>query len=113
MPRTPSYPQDPPPGHVWADGASRLTGRSIEQLYKDRQAQKQGSTNHGPKSVTLGARKAAWRIADIEAWLAEQGYVAPAPEHLHDGRPHEPRRSRRKRAARPAEAEDARPRAAA
>lgn len=90
MPRTPTFNQDPPPGHVWADGASRLTGRSIEQLYKDRQEQKRSGHSHGPKSVTIGARKAAWRIDAIEAWLSSQSGPAPDEQELHDSRPAEP-----------------------
>lgn len=93
MPRTPTFNQDPPPGHVWADEASRLTGRSIEQLYKDRQKQKRTGNSNGPRSVDLG-RKAAWRIADIEAWL-NGSTPDPDPQMLHDSRPAEPRRARR------------------
>jgi predicted DNA-binding transcriptional regulator AlpA len=87
VPRTPQYDQSPPPGHVWADEASRLAGRSIEQLYKDRQKQKRTGRSNGPWSVSVG-RKAAWREADIEAWLDGQ---APSPdaEQQHNSRPAE------------------------
>jgi hypothetical protein len=80
VPRTPQYSQPAPPGHVWADEASRLAGRSIEQLYKDRQKQKRTGSSNGPWCVSVG-RKAAWRIADIEAWLAGQ---APGPDADQD-----------------------------
>lgn len=91
MPRTPTFNQPPPPGHVWADGASRLTGRAVETLYKDRQKQKRTGHSDGPRSVDVG-RKAAWRIADIEAWLAGP---APGPDskQIHNSRPPEPARS--------------------
>lgn len=100
MPRTPTFRQDPPPGFVWADEASRLTGRAIETLYKDRQ--KGHENSDGPKSVTIG-RKAAWRVTDIEAWLDAQTNPEPAPKQQRDSRPPEPRRAPRKRpAAKPA-----------
>jgi hypothetical protein len=92
VPRTPTFNQEPPPGHVWADGASRRTGRSIEQLYKDRQEQKRTGRSHGPWSVTIGARKAAWRLADIEHWLKGQTGPAPDADALHNSRPPEPAR---------------------
>jgi predicted DNA-binding transcriptional regulator AlpA len=92
VPRTPTFNQPPPPGHVWADEASRLTGRSVEQLYKDRQDQKRTGHSHGPRSVTIGARKAAWRIADIEAWLGGQTGPAPDADSLHNSRAPEPAR---------------------
>lgn len=90
MPRTPTFNQSPPPGHVWADKASELAGRSIEQLYKDRQKQKRTGSSNGPWSVSVG-RKAAWRIDDIKAWLDGQ---APGPdaEQIHNSRPAEPAR---------------------
>jgi predicted DNA-binding transcriptional regulator AlpA len=89
VPRTPQYNQSPPPGHVWADEASRLSGRAIETLYKDRQKQKRTGRSDGPRSVDVG-RKAAWRIADIEAWLAGQEGPAPTAQMLHDSRAPEP-----------------------
>ena len=91
MPRTPTFTQPPPPGHVWADEASRLSGRSIEQLYKDRQKQKRTGRSNGPRCVSLG-RKAAWRTADIETWLAGQA-PGPSAEQLHNSRPSEPART--------------------
>lgn len=91
MPRTPTFNQPPPPGYVWADKASELAGRSIEQLYKDRQRQKRTGSSNGPRCSSVG-RKAAWRIADITAWLDGQ---APGPdaEQLHNSRPPEPARA--------------------
>jgi len=87
VPRTPTFNQPPPPGHVWADEASRLSGRAVETLYKDRQKQKRTGQSDGPRSVDVG-RKAAWRTSDIEAWLTGQ---APGPDaqQLHDSRPPE------------------------
>ncbi|HET8944451.1 MAG TPA: hypothetical protein VFO59_06680 [Dehalococcoidia bacterium] len=92
MPRTPTFTQPPPPGHVWADEASRLAGRSIEQLYKDRQAQKRTGRSNGPRSVSIG-RKAAWRTSDIQNWLDEQAGPEPDAEALYNSRPPEPARA--------------------
>lgn len=95
--KTPQYSQPAPPGYVWVDEASRLSGRSIETLYKDRQKQKRTGQSDGPKSVSVG-RKAAWRIADIEEWLQSR-VVDLNPEIAHNSRPSEPRRARRSTSA--------------
>ncbi|HEY1180234.1 MAG TPA: hypothetical protein VGF17_29100, partial [Phytomonospora sp.] len=93
----PTFKVPPPPGFAWADQASRLTGRSIEQLYKDRQMQNRLGHSNGPRSVTIG-RKAAWRITDIAAWLDAQTSVTADPRRVHESRPAEPRIQRRRRA---------------
>ncbi|MFF9624217.1 helix-turn-helix transcriptional regulator [Streptomyces griseosporeus] len=92
MPRTPRFNTPPPPGYVWVDEASTLTGRSIEQLYKDRQEQKRTGRSNGPRSVSIG-RKAAWRIKDIQAWLDGQTGPAPDADSLYTSRPAEPARA--------------------
>lgn len=92
MPRTPTFNQPPPPGHVWADEASRLSGRAVETLYKDRQKQKRTGHSDGPRSVDVG-RKAAWRLTDIQAWLTGQSGPAPDDQMLRDSRPAEPARA--------------------
>jgi predicted DNA-binding transcriptional regulator AlpA len=89
VPRTPQHKQNPPPGYVWIDGAARLSGRTIETLYKDRSQQRRGVPCNGPRSVDIG-RKAAWRIADIEAWLAAAPDVEPNAQHIYNSRPAEP-----------------------
>lgn len=91
MPRsTPKHKQPAPPGFVWVDEAARLSGRTIETLYKDRSQRRRGIPCNGPRSVDIG-RKAAWRIADIQAWLAAAPDVAPDADALYNGRPPEPR----------------------
>lgn len=86
---TPQHKQAAPPGHVWIDEAARLSGRTIETLYKDRGIQRRTGTCPGPRSVDLG-RKAAWRIADIEAWLSNAQELGPDADQLHNSRPAEP-----------------------
>lgn len=92
MPRTPQYSQPAPPGYVYADEASRLTGRAIETLYKDRQ--KAPEDNQGPKSETLN-RKAVWKLTAIAEWLDKGSNPQPDPEREAENRPPEPRRTRR------------------
>ncbi|WP_192582750.1 helix-turn-helix transcriptional regulator [Streptomyces triticiradicis] len=92
MPRNPRPHKTPaPPGFAWIDEASRLSGRTIDTLYKDRSMQRRTGQCPGPRSVALG-RKAAWRIADIDAWLNEQTELGPDEETLHNSRPPEPAR---------------------
>jgi predicted DNA-binding transcriptional regulator AlpA len=86
---TPQHKTPAPPGYVWIDEASRLSGRTIETLYKDRSIQRRTGHCPGPRSVDLG-RKAAWRIADIEAWLDGSPELGPTAQALHNGRPAEP-----------------------
>jgi predicted DNA-binding transcriptional regulator AlpA len=88
VPRTPQYSKPAPPGYVWADEASRLSGLSIETLYKYRQR------GIGPRSGKVG-RNVAWPVDGINAWLEAQMNEGPTPEQLHDSRPSEPRRTRR------------------
>jgi hypothetical protein len=90
VPRTaPRFKQPAPPGHVYVDGASRLSGRTIETLYKDRSVQRRTGQCNGPRSVTRNG-KAMWRIADIEAWLADAPEPGPTDGDLYDSRPPEP-----------------------
>ena len=93
MPRNaPQYKQPAPPGYVYIDEASRLSGRTIETLYKDRSIQRRTGQCPGPRSITR-SRKALWRIADIEAWLDEGPELGPDAEELHNSRPAEPARA--------------------
>lgn len=92
MSRTPQYTQPAPPGYVYADEASRLTGRAIETLYKDRQ--KAPGDNQGPKSETLN-RKAVWSLKAIAEWLDEQMNPQPNAERQAENRPPEPRMPRK------------------
>lgn len=84
----PKHKQTAPPGFCWIDQASELTGRTIETLYKDRKIQRRTGNCPGPKSVDLG-RKAAWRIADIQAWLDGAQDIGPDAGRLHNSRPAE------------------------
>lgn len=92
MPRNPRPHKAPaPPGFAWIDEASRLSGRTIDTLYKDRSIQRRTGHCSGPRSVTLG-NKAAWRIADIEAWLNKPTELGPDEQMLRNSRPAEPAR---------------------
>ena len=93
MPRpTPQFKQSAPPGYVYITEASRLSGRTIDTLYKDRSIQRRTGQCPGPPSETRN-RKAVWRIAAIEAWHAAQGQLGPDAQMLHDSRPPEPARA--------------------
>ncbi|MFI8872388.1 hypothetical protein [Streptomyces sp. NPDC055243] len=93
MPRTPQYSQPAPPGYVYADEASRLTGRAIETLYKDRQ--KAPEDNPGPRSETRN-RKAVWSLEAIAEWHEQQKNPSPDAQREAENRPPEPRRPRKK-----------------
>ncbi|QQM45102.1 hypothetical protein [Streptomyces liliifuscus] len=93
MPRkAPHFKQSAPPGFVYINEASRLSGRSIETLYKDRSIQRRTGQCPGPPSETRN-RKAVWLIAEIQAWHDAQGGLGPDPEQLHNSRPAEPARA--------------------
>lgn len=93
MPRsTPQFKQPAPPGFVYINEAARLSGRSIETLYKDRSIQRRTGRCPGPPSETRN-RKAVWRIAAIEAWHDSQGELGPDAQALHDSRPPESARA--------------------
>lgn len=94
MPRpNPQHKTPAPPGFVYVVEASRLSGRTIETLYKDRSIQRRTGHSFGPPSKTLNG-KAVWRIADIEAWRDAAPYVEPDAEQVNDSRPPEPRLSK-------------------
>lgn len=89
MPRTaPQFKQPAPPGFVYVNDAARLSGRTIETLYKDRSVQRRTGHCNGPRSVTRNG-KAMWRIADIEAWLADAPEPGPTADDLYGSRPPE------------------------
>lgn len=76
-----------PPGYIWIDEASRLTGLAQQTLYNYRH---QGV---GPPSTTY-RRKAVYKLADVEAWIAEQLAPAADPARLRERRPPEPKKPR-------------------
>lgn len=88
MPTPSQNPASPPPGHVWSDEASRLTGLSVKTLWNYRHLGK------GPKSFPIG-RKLAYPLDEINAWVAAQRNPAPDVTAEHDSRPPEPRKLRR------------------
>lgn len=93
MPRsTPKHKQPPPPGYVYVVEASRLSGRTVETLYKDRSVQRRTGQCFGPPSKTING-KAVWSIADIKEWLDRAPYVEPDAEQLYNSRPPEPARA--------------------
>lgn len=85
MPRSSQNPASPPPGHVWSDEASRLTGLSVKTLWNYRHLDK------GPKPFPIG-RKLAYPLDEINAWLEAQRNPAPDADKAHSSRPPEPRR---------------------
>lgn len=92
MPRSSQKPAPPPPGHVWSDEASRLTGLSVKTLWNYRHLDK------GPKPFPIG-RKLAYPLDEINAWLDAQRNPAPDADKAHSSRPPEPRRLRTSRPA--------------
>ncbi|MFE7237262.1 helix-turn-helix transcriptional regulator [Streptomyces sp. NPDC057580] len=84
MPRLAKVPTPPPPGCVWIQEASRLTGLSVKTLHNYRHLDK------GPKPFPIG-RKLAYPIEHIEAWLDLQRNPAPDEEQARQSRPPEPR----------------------
>ncbi|MDQ0792061.1 AlpA family transcriptional regulator [Streptomyces sp. B1I3] len=90
MPRLSQNPTPAPPGHVWSQEASRLTGLSVKTLWNYRHLDK------GPASFLIG-RKLAFPLEGpdgINAWLKEQRHPAPDADKAHSSRPPEPRRLR-------------------
>ncbi|MCX5158143.1 helix-turn-helix domain-containing protein [Streptomyces sp. NBC_00264] len=85
MPRLAKVPTPPPPGCVWIQEASRLTGLSVKTLHNYRHLDK------GPKPFPVG-RKLAYPVEHIAAWLDEQRNPAPDAAAVHSSRPPEPRR---------------------
>lgn len=75
-----------PAGYIWADEASRLTGLALKTLYNYRYK------GVGPPSTTY-RRKVAYKLADVESWIAEELAPAVDPERLQECRPLDPRRS--------------------
>ncbi|MEV7364315.1 helix-turn-helix transcriptional regulator [Streptomyces sp. NPDC004532] len=90
MPRPAKIPAPPPAGCLWTPAAARHIGLSVSTLYTYKN---QGKAPDGCFEV---ARKLAWPIEGLDAWLDAQRKQAPSPARLHETRPAEPRASRRK-----------------
>lgn len=90
MPTPSLKPQAPPPGHVWIDEASRLTGLTVKTLYNRRykdEAPAKGSFPIGRKLVfPLDGPDG------INAWFDAQRNPAPDVTAERDRRPPEPRK---------------------
>lgn len=95
MPRPSNEDVPPPLGHVWSDEAARRMSITLNTLYNYRQQDK------GPQGIP-SPRRLAYRIADIDAYLAERARQVNDPAREHDSRPAETRlapHSRRTRTA--------------
>lgn len=95
MPRSSQNPAPAPPGHVWIEEASRLTGLSVKTLYNRRY--KAASPSAG--SFPIG-RKLAFPLEGpdgINAWFEAQRNPAPGADEAHNSRPPEPRKLRASR----------------
>ncbi|MCX5138379.1 hypothetical protein [Streptomyces sp. NBC_00338] len=95
MPRSSQNPTPAPPGHVWIDEASRLTGLSVKTLYNRRYKDESPSAGSFP----IG-RKLAFPLEGpdgIKAWFEAQRNPAPDADKAHSSRPPEPRRLRNSR----------------
>ena len=93
MPRSSQNPTPAPPGHIWIEEASRLTGLSKKTLYNLRYK------GEGPACYPIG-RKLAFPLDganNIHAWFEALTNPAPDTDTAHDSRPPEPRRLRASR----------------
>ncbi|MEV5472141.1 helix-turn-helix transcriptional regulator [Streptomyces sp. NPDC002387] len=84
MPRKPRREPPPPSGCVWIDEAADHVGVTVGTLYNWRHL------GRGPRSFTIG-RRAAYRIADLDAYLEELYQAAVNPKPIPEMRPPEPR----------------------
>lgn len=99
MPTPAKNPAPPPAGCLWTTEAAHRIGLTVKTLYTYKNQGK------APECFPI-ARKLAWPIESLDAWLAAQRKQAsPDPEQEHDSRPPEPRLTRRKKAT-PADADD-------
>lgn len=95
MTKTARHTRPAPPGCVWIDEASRLTGLAVKTLYNYR-----SRGEGGPRSGTI-ARRPVYRLTDIDEWRAAQ--FEPSPEQEHESRPAELRTPREQSARIPAQ----------
>ncbi|MER8004832.1 hypothetical protein [Streptomyces sp. NPDC094149] len=107
MPTPAKNPAPPPAGCLWTPQAAHYIGLSLRTLYTYKA---QGKAPTGCFEV---ARKLAWPIDGLDAWLAAQRQQAtPSPDSEHDSRPLEPKLARRRTAPKPADDAELQPAAA-
>lgn len=63
---------DPPNGYLWLKQAAPYIGYAPSTLYKWRQEA------YGPEGEVIGRRRIAYKISDLDAWLAGGNAEAPA-----------------------------------
>jgi len=86
VPRPAKNPAPPPAGCLWTPEAAHRIGLTVKTLYTYKN---QGKAPAGCFEV---ARKLAWPIDGLDAWLAAQRQqAAPSRDSEHDFRPAEPR----------------------
>jgi hypothetical protein len=89
VPRPAKIPAPPPAGCLWTPAAARHIGLTVRTLYTYKN---QGKAPDGCFEV---ARKLAWPIEGLNAWLDAQRNQASNPARIHEARPAEPRLSRK------------------
>lgn len=93
MPTPAKHPAPAPAGCLWTPAAARRIGLTVKTLYTYRH---QGKAPEGCFEV---ARKLAWPIEGLDAWLAAQRNAPAVPSAERDSRPPEPRLTRRRKSA--------------
>ena len=93
MPTPAKNPAPPPAGCLWTPDAARRIGLTVKTLYTYKH---QGKAPQGCFEI---ARKLAWPIDELDAWLDAQRRRPANPQAEHDSRPPEARLGRRKKSA--------------
>jgi transposase-like protein len=96
MPKISQQPPPPPAGCLWIDDAADYIGVKKSTLYKWRQL------GTGPKGFPV-ARRIAYRIEGLDAYLAECEGADSDPEPNPETRPPEIRTTRKQAATVPAQ----------
>lgn len=91
MPTPAKNPAPPPAGCLWTPEAARRIGLTVKTLYTYKH---QGKAPGGCFEI---ARKLAWPIEDLDAWLAAQRNQPANRDAEHDSRPPEPSHAPRQR----------------
>ncbi|WP_322500855.1 helix-turn-helix domain-containing protein [Streptomyces rochei] len=88
MPRPAKVPPPPPAGYLWTPEAARRIGLSVKTLWN------YAHLGKGPQPRRIG-RKLAYKISELDEFLANQLNAEPDPDRTHESRPAEPRTTRR------------------